>query len=81
MADTYKTFAFAKQSVEEGFQQITIERSLPGDDDVQFDIVYCGVCHSDVHVGFNQLYHTKWPFVGGHELGKGLLKFTVPLEI
>ena len=62
-----------------GFRQISIERNLPGDDDVQFDVIYCGVCHSDVHVGLDQLGGTMWPFVGGHELGN--LYFHVMLKI
>jgi len=31
-------------------------------------MLYCGVCHSDCHVGLNDLHSTKYPFVGGHEL-------------
>jgi len=84
MAGMYTTYAFGKPAVDEGFQQISIERNLPGDDDVQFDVIYCGVCHSDVHVGLDQLGGTIWPFVGGHELagvvtavGKNVSKVSV----
>lgn len=63
---------------------MTISRNAPGPDDVRMDVLFCGVCHSDVHVGLNQLGITKWPFVGGHELagvathvGANVTKFKV----
>ncbi len=37
----YSTFAFAKLSTEGDFQRVTIQRNVPGDDDVQFDIGRC----------------------------------------
>ena len=39
-----------------------------GEHQVRFDMLYCGVCHSDIHVGRNELGGCKYPFVGGHEL-------------
>lgn len=64
----YETFAFGKESAEGGFKQLAIKRNTPGDDDVQFDIIYCGICHTDVHYGNNDMGGTKWPLVPGHEL-------------
>jgi len=64
----YETFGFAVPSADGPFGKIAIKRNTPGDDDVQFDIKYCGVCHSDVHAAKNDMGRTKYPFVGGHEL-------------
>ena len=41
---------------------------VEGDEDVTFDLKYCGVCHSDVHVADNDMGVTHYPCVPGHEL-------------
>ena len=41
--------AFAAQSPRSGLAPFTIRRRAPGPQDVQIDILYCGVCHSDLH--------------------------------
>ena len=64
----YKTFAFGKTSNDANFERMTIERNLEGDEDVTFDLKYCGVCHSDVHIADNDLGMTHYPCVPGHEL-------------
>ena len=38
------------------------------DFDVKLDIHYCGICHSDVHAGLNELGGCKYPIVPGHEM-------------
>lgn len=35
---------------------------------IKIDLLYCGVCHSDVHWGRDDQLPTVFPFVGGHEL-------------
>ena len=45
-----------------------INRPKVGDYDVKFEILYCGVCHSDVHAGLNELGGCTYPIVPGHEL-------------
>ena len=47
-------------------------------------MLYCGVCHSDIHIGKGELGEVQYPFVGGHELlgkvveiGEGVTKFKV----
>jgi uncharacterized zinc-type alcohol dehydrogenase-like protein len=47
---------------------IAIERLDPGPKDVVIDIQFCGICHSDLHIGKNELGRTKYPFVPGHEI-------------
>ena len=51
-------------------QRFTIKRGITGDDDVEFAIKYCGVCHSDVHMGYDDLglNMSPFPLVPGHEL-------------
>jgi len=44
------------------------ERRDPGPQDVQIEILYCGVCHSDVHQVRNEWGNTMFPIVPGHEI-------------
>lgn len=44
------------------------ERREPGPHDVQFDILYCGVCHSDLHQIKNEWGNSIYPMVPGHEI-------------
>ncbi|MEH6387236.1 NAD(P)-dependent alcohol dehydrogenase [Pseudomonas profundi] len=44
------------------------ERRTPGPQDVQIDILYCGVCHSDLHTARNEWNNTLYPSVPGHEI-------------
>ena len=48
--------------------QFEIERNVPGPDDVQFAVLYCGICHTDVHFAHPQFPHSRYPLVPGHEL-------------
>jgi len=38
------------------------------DEYVKFELHYCGICHSDVHLVKNDLCNTMYPIVPGHEL-------------
>merc|ERR1712130_711344 len=64
----YSTEAWGKISKEANFSKFKIERNLPGDDDVQFEVKYCGICHTDVHFAEKTSAITKYPLVPGHEL-------------
>jgi uncharacterized zinc-type alcohol dehydrogenase-like protein len=49
----------------------TIPRRDPGERDVQLDILYCGICHSDLHAVRNEwseFMSTSYPIVPGHEI-------------
>ena len=46
----------------------SFERRPPGPHDVQIDILYCGVCHSDLHQVRNEWHNTVYPCVPGHEI-------------
>ena len=45
-----------------------IQRRATGERDVQIEILYCGVCHSDVHTARNEWQGTTYPCVPGHEI-------------
>ncbi|MCB9771887.1 MAG: NAD(P)-dependent alcohol dehydrogenase [Candidatus Omnitrophica bacterium] len=44
------------------------KRRDPGPSDVQIDILFCGVCHSDIHQARNEWHNTTYPCVPGHEI-------------
>ena len=72
-ANEYQTTAWALTEQGGKFTPIKINRPKVTGGQVNFEILYCGVCHSDIHVGENDFGSTKYPFVPGHEvLGKVL---------
>ena len=49
-------------------EPMTIERQTPIGDEVLIEILYCGVCHSDIHQVNNDWKNTIYPCVPGHEI-------------
>ena len=77
-----KVQAYAAQSATSALAPLGIERREPGAMDVEIEILYCGVCHSDLHTARNEWHNTVYPCVPGHEIvgrvkrvGKGVTKF------
>jgi uncharacterized zinc-type alcohol dehydrogenase-like protein len=62
------TKAFAAQDAITPLGPFTIDRREPGPHDVQIDILYCGVCHSDIHQVRNEWGGSIYPMVPGHEI-------------
>ncbi len=62
------THAFGATSPSNPLQPLTITRRAPGPHDVQIDIAYCGVCHSDIHQVRAEWAGTLYPCVPGHEI-------------
>lgn len=60
--------AYAAQSAESALAPAVIERREPGALDVEMEILYCGVCHSDLHQARNEWHNTLYPCVPGHEI-------------
>jgi uncharacterized zinc-type alcohol dehydrogenase-like protein len=58
----------AKGSVFSSLSLIDFERQAAGDDQLQIQILYCGVCHSDLHQVKNDWDNTIYPCVPGHEI-------------
>ena len=63
-----KSKAYAALSATSQLVPYEIERREPGPDDVQIEILYCGVCHSDLHTARNEWKNTLYPSVPGHEI-------------
>ncbi len=63
-----KTLGYAARSATAPLGPFTFERREPGPRDVQVEILYCGVCHSDLHTARNEWKHTVYPVVPGHEI-------------
>jgi len=82
---SYVARAYAAGSPTSGLTAATILRREPGPEDVQIEILYCGVCHSDLHQVRNEwrgVMPTVYPCVPGHEivgrvsrLGSAVTKF------
>jgi uncharacterized zinc-type alcohol dehydrogenase-like protein len=62
------THAYAAQSKTSGLAPWQYEPRLPRPDDVSIDILYCGVCHTDIHFVENDWGMTIYPVVPGHEI-------------
>ncbi|MEQ1353138.1 MAG: NAD(P)-dependent alcohol dehydrogenase [Candidatus Acidiferrum sp.] len=68
---TFTAKAFAAQSPTARLAPFTFQRRSPGPQDVQIEILYCGVCHSDLHQVRNEwqsVMPTTYPCVPGHEI-------------
>jgi uncharacterized zinc-type alcohol dehydrogenase-like protein len=62
------TKAYGAYAGDKPLEPIDIERRQPGPHDVQIDIAYCGVCHSDLHQVRSEWGGTIYPCVPGHEI-------------
>ena len=77
-----KTNAYAAQNATTPLAPFSFERRDLGEHDVQIEILYCGVCHSDLHTVRSEWSSTTYPCVPGHEIvgrvvkvGKDVNKF------
>ena len=60
--------AFGNLSPTAPLAPLTISRRSPGPTDVEMEILYCGVCHSDVHTARGEWPGTNYACVPGHEI-------------
>jgi uncharacterized zinc-type alcohol dehydrogenase-like protein len=60
--------AYGAYAADKPLEAIAIERREPGPRDVQIEIAYCGVCHSDLHQVRSEWQGTLYPCVPGHEI-------------
>jgi uncharacterized zinc-type alcohol dehydrogenase-like protein len=68
---TYKTKAYSAASPKSQLASTVITRRDPTDRDVQIEILFCGICHSDLHSVRNEwseFMATNYPIVPGHEI-------------
>lgn len=65
---TFSVKAFGTSAPEADLKQMNIDRREATSKDVEIDILYCGVCHSDLHTARNEWHGTVYPNVPGHEI-------------
>ena len=68
---TFAAKGFAAQSPTSGLGPFSFERRTPRAEDVHIEILYCGVCHSDLHQTRDEweaVMPTVYPCVPGHEI-------------
>jgi uncharacterized zinc-type alcohol dehydrogenase-like protein len=56
------------QTAASALAPFAIARRQPGPTDVEMEILFCGVCHSDLHQARNEWHNTIYPCVPGHEI-------------
>lgn len=78
------TKAYAAAAATSPLAPYSFDRRTPGEHDVQIEILYCGVCHSDIHQVRDEWGGSIYPMVPGHEIvgritavGSHVKKFTV----
>ncbi|WOL12281.1 geraniol dehydrogenase [Canna indica] len=79
-----KAFGWAVSDASGILSPFPFSRRNNGDDDVTIKILYCGICHSDLHTAKNDWSNTMYPVVPGHEIvgtitevGQNVRKFKV----
>lgn len=79
-----KTYGFAATSCDAPLAPFSFERRELRDNDIAMDILYCGVCHSDLHQARNDWGWSQYPMVPGHEIvgrvtatGKAVTRYKV----
>ena len=73
----HKTKAFSTASPTSRLAATTIPRREPTDRDVQIEILFCGICHSDLHYARDEWHDfmpTVYPCVPGHEIVGRVIK-------
>lgn len=87
MAEFYETQALMKTNKEAKFGKGVIKRGVTGPDQIEVDIKYCGICHTDVHLANDEvpmIMPAVYPIVPGHEMagivtkvGKNVKNFNI----
>ncbi len=65
---TIKALGYSTSSSDALLEPFSFERGDPRAQDVVIEILYCGVCRSDIHTARNEWHSTKYPYVPGHEI-------------
>ena len=79
-----ETKGYAAHSATDTLNPYSFDRRVVGIDDIKIEILFCGVCHSDIHQVRNEWGGTTYPIVPGHEIvgriteiGENVRKFSV----
>ncbi|NNB92557.1 NAD(P)-dependent alcohol dehydrogenase [Corallococcus exiguus] len=62
-----KTTGYAAHSADAPLSPYTFERRELRHNDIAMEVLYCGICHTDLHMARNDWGATRYPFVPGHE--------------
>ena len=80
----FRVWAYGATSASSGLAPMQIERRAIGPNDVLLDVLYCGICHSDIHHVRSEWGPERYPSIPGHEIvgrvravGGGVTKFKV----
>ena len=63
-----KALGYGNTAATAPLERMEIDRRDPGPKDVRIDILYCGICHSDLHTARNEWHGTTYPCIPGHEI-------------
>ncbi|GJX32031.1 8-hydroxygeraniol dehydrogenase-like protein [Tanacetum coccineum] len=63
-----KAYGYAARDTSGTLSPLTFSRRATGDKDVRFKVLYCGICHSDLHFAKNEWGMSTYPLVPGHRL-------------
>jgi uncharacterized zinc-type alcohol dehydrogenase-like protein len=63
-----KIAAYAAAAAGKPLAPFTVDRREPGPNDVEIDVLFCGVCHSDIHQARDEWTGATFPMVPGHEI-------------
>ena len=66
--EKFNVKAFGTAAKDASLKQLNIERREPTANDIEIEILFCGVCHSDLHTARNDWGGTIYPAVPGHEI-------------
>jgi uncharacterized zinc-type alcohol dehydrogenase-like protein len=66
--NTSQVKAYGTEAADADLKQLAITRREVTAKDIEIDILYCGVCHSDLHFARNDWGMTQFPVVPGHEI-------------
>ncbi|MFA6335854.1 MAG: NAD(P)-dependent alcohol dehydrogenase [Bacteroidales bacterium] len=66
--ETKQIKAFGTKASDRPLEELTIKRRVVQPHDVEFKILYCGICHSDLHQIKDDFGGTTYPIVPGHEM-------------
>tara|TARA_Y200000002_G_scaffold169950_2_gene140174 strand:+ start:1340 stop:2380 length:1041 start_codon:yes stop_codon:yes gene_type:complete len=79
-----KIKAYGSTSPDSDLAELSIIRRDMGNDDLLIEILYCGICHSDIHMAHDEWGMSAYPIVPGHEIigkvisaGKNVSRFKV----
>ena len=63
-----KALGYGATAATAPLDRLEINRRDPGPKDVRIDILWCGICHSDLHTVRNEWHGTTYPCIPGHEI-------------